>query len=255
MQKPWEERHRPPVIMGILNATPDSFYDGGSYAALPRAQQIFAEGGALIDIGGESTRPGAAAVPIEEEISRVIPALKAIKQQFPEAVISVDTYNFATARAALENGAKIINDVSALQDLRLAKLAADYGAKLVIMHARGRPQNMQSMTEYGDILKEIYDFFEDKISAAVSAGLPRESVILDVGLGFAKTTEQNWFLLENLNYFKPLSLPQLVGASRKKFTGGALDGSLKAAAFAAKNGAAILRVHDVAATKKMLEAL
>jgi dihydropteroate synthase len=245
--------------MGILNTTPDSFHDGGSYikfeAALNRAGQILKEGGQIIDIGGESTRPGSAPVSVAEEIKRTAPLIKEIRQKFPDAQISVDTYNYETAAAALEAGADIINDVSALRDIRLAALAAKRGARLVIMHARGTPQNMQTMCDYKDILAEIYEFFEIKIKEAAAAGMARGNIILDVGLGFAKTSEQNWFLLENLKYFTPLGLPQLVGASRKKFTGGSLELSLKAAATAAQNGAAILRVHDVAETKKMLEAL
>ena len=244
-------------IMGILNTTPDSFFDGGSYisvkAALKRAEQILREGGDIIDVGGESTRPGSLPVDTIEEVNRTAPAIKAIKQNFPDAIISIDTYNYGTALAALDCGAAIINDVSALKDRRLAALAARYKAKLVIMHARGTPQDMQKLTDYADILKEIYEFFENKIAVATAEGLPREDIILDVGLGFAKTKEQNKFLLENLQYFARLNLPQLVGASRKSFTGGTLEDSLKAAATAARGGAAILRVHDVAETKKLLE--
>ena len=249
-----------PILMGILNTTPDSFYDGGSYsartAALKRAGDILAQGGDIVDVGGESTRPGAAPVSVEEEIRRTAPLVKEIKQKFPNAQISIDTYNYETARAACEAGATIINDVSALKDIRLARLAArTKGAKLVIMHARGTPQNMQSMCDYKNILAEIYEFFEVKIKEAAAAGLARENIILDVGLGFAKTLEQNWFLLENLKYFAPLGMAQLVGASRKKFTRGVLELSLKAAKIAAQNGAAILRAHDVGDTKKMLGAL
>ncbi|MDR0734393.1 MAG: dihydropteroate synthase [Elusimicrobiota bacterium] len=249
-----------PILMGILNTTPDSFHDGGSYAAPPaalkRAHDILAQGAEIIDIGGESTRPGAAPVSVEEEIRRTAPLIKAIRQKFPAAQISIDTYNYETARAALEAGANIINDVSALKDAGLARLAArTKGAKLVIMHARGTPKNMQAMCDYKNILAEIYEFFEVKIKEAAAAGMARENIILDVGLGFAKTSEQNWFLLENLKYFSPLGLPQLIGASRKRFTGGSLELSLKAAEIASQNGAAILRVHDVIETKKMLEAL
>ena len=246
----------PPLLMGILNTTPDSFFDGGSYispeAALKRAEQILSEGGAVIDVGGESTRPGSLPVDTIEEIKRTAPVIKAIKQKFPAALVSIDTYNYGTALAALDSGAAIINDVSALKDRRLAALAARHKAKLVIMHTRGTPRDMHKLADYADILKEIYEFFENKIAIAAAEGLAREDIILDVGLGFAKTKEQNKFLLENLKYFARLNLPQLVGASRKSFTGGALENSLKAAATAARNGAAILRVHDVAETKKML---
>jgi len=245
--------------MGILNTTPDSFYDGGSYTtlekALARAGEILEQGAQIIDIGGESTRPGALPLSIAEEIKRTAPVIKAIRKQYSRAAISIDTYNYDTARAALDEGASIINDVSGLRDLRLARLAKTYNAKLVIMHTRGTPQTMNDMCDYQDILAEIYAFFEDKIQQASTCGLTRENLLLDPGLGFAKTKEQNWFLLENLNYFDDLKIPFLIAASRKRFTDKTLELSLKAAALAARANTAIIRAHDVAETAKFLEGL
>jgi len=245
--------------MGILNTTPDSFFDGGKYdslnAALSRAEEILAQGGDIIDVGGQSTRPGAAQITEEEETLRTTPVIKAIKENFKNALISVDTFNCDTAIKALQNGATIINDVSGLADIRLAQAAAQYNAKLVIMHMRGTPQGRQTQSDYKDILKEVKDFFEQKTALAVEAGLPKENIILDPGLGFAKTREQNWFLLENLPYFNALNMPLLIGASRKSFTDKTLELSLKAAEFAFKANAAILRVHDVKETKNFLEGL
>lgn len=246
-----------PLIMGILNTTPDSFFDGGKYTllenALKRAEEILSQGGDIVDVGGESTRPGSLNVSIKEEIERTLPVISEIKRLWPHTEISIDTYNRQTAEAALQEGATIINDISGLADLSLAKLAAQYNAKLVIMHMRGTPQNMQTMCHYDDILKEMHQFFEDKIKLAGEQGLSKSSIIIDPGLGFAKTKEQNWFVLENLNYFSGLNLPMLVGASRKSFTDKTLEKSLKAVDFALKANAAIVRVHDVKETKIFLE--
>lgn len=246
-----------PLIMGILNTTPDSFFDGGKYdnlqAAEARAQEILQQGGDIIDIGGQSTRPGAQVISDEQESARITPVIQAVKNKFTNAVISVDTFNRKTALAALQNGAAIINDVSGLADVYLAELAAKYNAKLVIMHLRGTPQGRQSQSEYKDILKEVKDFFEQKTALAISAGLPKENIILDPGLGFAKTREQNWYLLENLSYFNSLNMPLLIGASRKSFTDKTLELSLNAAKLAMKANAAILRVHDVKETKTVAE--
>lgn len=248
-----------PLIFGILNTTPDSFYDGGSYtllqAALKRADDIIKQGAQIVDIGGESTRPGASKVSAQEEITRTIPLIKEIKKLYPAALISIDTYNFETAKAALSAGACIINDISGLKNIRLAELAAEYKAKLVIMHMRGTPEDMQTLCGYNDILKEITEFFEERILAAVAAGLSGENIILDPGLGFAKTREQNWFILENLNYFKSLNMPMLIGASRKSFTDKTLEKSLLAAQYAAVSQAKYLRVHDVKETINFLEAI
>lgn len=248
-----------PAIMGILNCGPNSFYDGGKYVTLPsalaRARAIFEEGADIIDIGAVSTRPGSSLVAGEEETSLLIPVLKAVRKEYPKAQISVDTYNFETAQTALENGADILNDVSALKDERFLALAKHYKARLVIMHARGTPQTMQNLCAYNDILKEIYNFFTRKIELAKTFGVSRQQLILDIGLGFAKTREQNWFLLENMAHFKTLGAPLLAGASRKSFTDKTLELSLKAAKLALCGGADIIRVHDVKDTVNYLEGI
>lgn len=248
-----------PLIMGILNVTPDSFFDGGKYTNLPaaiaRAEQMLAEGADILDIGGESTRPGALTVESAEETKRIIPVIKEIKKRRRDAVISVDTYHYETALAALDEGASIINDISGLKDLRLADLAAKYKAKLVIMHIKGMPDTMQSFCDYKDIFKDISDFFEQKTALALQRGVSRENIILDIGLGFAKTREQNWLLLENISHFTKSGFPLLIGASRKSFTDKSLETSLKCAQTAARQGAAYLRVHDVKETLAALEAI
>lgn len=246
-------------LMGILNTTPDSFYDGGKYttlaAALKRAEDILKQGASIIDIGGESTRPGAQEVSQQEEFKRTIPVIRELKKTFPEAVFSIDTTNFDTALAAADEGVQIINDVSGLADPKLAGLAAAYNIKLVIMHTRGTPQTMQENCEYENILTDIFDFFRDKIKIALEQNLPKTNMILDIGLGFAKTREQNWQLLENLDFFKALDLPLLVGASRKSFTDYTLERSLEAAQLAWKAKVDFLRVHDVKETVEFLKVL
>ena len=246
-------------LMGILNTTPDSFYDGGKYttlaAALKRAEDILKQGASIIDIGGESTRPGAQEVAQQEEFKRTIPVIRELKKTFPEAVFSIDTTNFDTALAAADEGVQIINDVSGLADPKLAGLAAAYNIKLVIMHTRGTPQTMQENCEYENILTDIFDFFRDKIKIASEQNLPKTNMILDIGLGFAKTREQNWQLLENLDFFKALDLPLLIGASRKSFTDYTLERSLEAAQLAWKAKVDFLRVHDVKETAEFLKVL
>ena len=246
-------------LMGILNTTPDSFYDGGKYTTLPqalkRAEQIIKEGASIIDIGGESTRPGASKVPPQEEFKRTIPFIRELKRHFPQALFSIDTTNFDTALAAADEGVQIINDVSALADPKLAGLAAAYNIKLVIMHSRGNPQTMQENCEYENLLTDIFDFFKEKIKIATEQNLPKANIILDIGLGFAKTREQNWQLLENLDFFKALDLPLLVGASRKSFTDHTLELSLKAAKLAWQAKVDFLRVHDVKETADFLKVL
>lgn len=246
-------------LMGILNTTPDSFYDGGKYTtldnAVKRAEEILAQGASIIDIGGASSRPGASEVSLDEEFKRTIPVIRELKKRFPEAIYSIDTTNFDTALAAADEGVQIINDVSALADPKLAGLAAAYNIKLVIMHTRGTPQTMQENCKYDNILTDISDFFREKIEIAKAQNLPKTNIILDIGLGFAKTREQNWQLLENLDFFKALDLPLLVGASRKSFTDYSLESSLRAAALALKAKADYLRVHDVKETADFLKVL
>ena len=246
-------------LMGILNTTPDSFYDGGKYTTLPeavkRAEDILTQGANIIDIGGASSRPGADDVPVEEEFKRTIPVIRELKSHFPQAIFSIDTTNFDTALAAADEGVQIINDVSGLADPKLAGLAAAYNIKLVIMHTRGTPQNMQENCEYENLLADIFDFFKEKIALAKEQNLPKTNIILDIGLGFAKTREQNCQLLENLDYFKALDLPLLVGASRKSFTDYSLELSLKAAHLAWQAKTDYLRIHDVKETADFLKVL
>lgn len=234
------------TLMGILNTSPESFFDGAQVEITPKyilnkAQNLIAEGAGIIDIGGQSTRPGYTEIPAEEEIARTVPFIKLIKQEI-KAQISVDSYKLPVIKAALEAGANIVNDVSGLKDENIAKISADFGVKLVLMHS-GEVKNLESVAE----------FFKEKIKQAKTCGVKEENLILDVGLGFGKSAEENWFLLENLNYFDSFNLPILVGASRKRFTGKTLENSLKAAKLATKtNCPLILRVHEVKETKEAL---
>ncbi|ACC98188.1 Dihydropteroate synthase [Elusimicrobium minutum Pei191] len=250
-----------PLIMGILNVTPDSFFDGGKTAdPFVRASKLIEEGADIIDIGGESTRPGAEPVSFEDEKKRVIPVLKQIKAAYPKITISIDTYKPKIAKLAVEEGADIINDPSGLADPVMADIAASSDTKLVVMHTRGTPQNMDKLTEYADIVADIKNFFEKKIQECAREGLHTDNIILDPGFGFAKNKEQNFLLLKNISYYKSLGLPLLIGLSRKKFLAkegdtpaDRLEATLSANLYAAMNGADILRVHDVAETIKILE--
>jgi dihydropteroate synthase len=234
------------TLMGILNTSPESFFDGGQVKitqdyVLDKAQNLVTQGAGIIDIGGQSTRPGYTEITPEEEIQRTAPFIKLLKSKI-SAKISVDSYKLPVIKCALEAGADIVNDVSGLSDENIAKISADFGAKLVLMHS-GEVNNLENM----------YNFFKDKIKQAKKCGVKEENLILDIGLGFGKSTEENWFLLENLNYFDVFNLPMLVGASRKRFTGKTLENSLKAAKMATKiNCPLILRVHEVNETKEAL---
>jgi dihydropteroate synthase len=254
-----------PVLMGIVNVTPDSFSDGGLYdtteAAIARAAELAGAGAAIVDIGGESTRPGSDAVEVREEAARVIPVIKGVAGL--PAVISVDTRKASVARAAAEAGAKILNDVSALTyDRKSAQVAAETGMSVVLMHAQGEPKTMQDDPRYEDVVLEVFDYLEGRIAAAGQAGIPQSRIAADPGLGFGKTLAHNLALLEHTSLFHGLGVPLLIGASRKRFieglTGGAEPrsrepGSHAAAIAAASQGAQILRVHDVAGTSQALE--
>jgi len=253
-----------PLVMGILNVTPDSFSDGGDYfdreAALDRALQM--KGADLLDVGGESTRPGAPPVSQEEEERRVVPVIEHLAHRVG-VPISVDTYKAAVARRAVEAGAALVNDVSGLRmDPAMAGTVAELGAGLVVMHMRGDPRTMQSDTRYADLVGEIFRALEESVDRAVEAGVPRERVWVDPGIGFGKSAEQNLVLLRRLEEFRSLGCPVLVGASRKSFIGRTLgiedpkdrlEGSLAAAVVAVWNGARILRVHDVRATRRAVD--
>jgi len=256
----------PPLVMGILNVTPDSFSDGGAHlapeAAEARAREMAAEGADLIDLGGESTRPGAEPVPVEEELRRVLPALEAVRAAVA-LPISVDTSKAAVAREALRRGAVIVNDVTALRgDPEMARVAADAGAGVVLMHLRGTPRDMQRDPRYEDLLGEVTGFLRDATLRAVRAGIPEERIVIDPGLGFGKTAAHNWELIARLEELRALGRPILVGASRKAFLGalaGAPPGrrlvaSAAAAALIAARGAHVIRAHDVAATREAARA-
>ena len=254
-----------PLVMGVVNVTPDSFSDGGVLypdghpaRAVAHAEALLAEGADLLDVGGESTRPGAEPVAADEQLRRVLPVVEALASR---AVLSVDTTRPEVAAAALQRGAGIVNDVSGGADPALLELAAEHGAVYVLMHTRGTPAQMQSLAGYEDVVAEVYEFLADGLDRCAAAGLPADRVVLDPGIGFAKTPEHNLRLLGALRQFRGLGRPVLLGASRKSFLGAVLDdapvgqrleGSLACAALAAAQGVAILRVHDVAPTVRVV---
>lgn len=248
--------------MGILNVTPDSFSDGGLYfgteKAVERGLEIIAEGADIIDVGGESTRPGSDQIPAEEELSRVIPVIASLRKQ-TKCLISVDTTKSEVARAALDAGADIINDISSFRfDPAMSQLAAQREVPVVLMHMKGTPKTMQVNPYYKDILGEIRGFLEDRMKAAVDCGIKKERIILDPGIGFGKSCADNALLIKSLWFFESLGRPILVGVSRKSFIGKILDvpprdrleGTIAASLLSILHGAHILRVHDVAAVKR-----
>lgn len=216
-----------PLIMGVLNATPDSFSDGGKFvtleAAMAQVQVMVAAGANIIDVGGESTRPGAERVPLEEEQRRVIEVIRAIKSHY-KILVSIDTMNAATAVAAIEAGADIINDVSGgLADDAMFAVAAQSQKHIVISHWRGFSTEMDALNDYEHVARDVARELQERIDAALAAGVTREQIIIDPGLGFAKDAEQNWQLVANLNELEKLGYPILVGASRKRFIASTLD--------------------------------
>ena len=245
-------------IMGILNVTPDSFSDGGRFfdaeTAIAHARAMAAEGAAILDIGGESTRPGAEAVSADEELRRVMPVIERLRDDGP--ILSIDTCKAAVARAALEAGVHNVNDVTALAaDPEMAATAAEFGAGVVLMHMQGTPRTMQINPTYGDVIGDIADFFERRIERAVRAGISKAHIVLDPGIGFGKTLAHNLQILRRLGEFRRLGRPILVGPSRKSFIrmvlGGEpddrLEGTAAAVAAAVLAGASIIRAHDVRA--------
>ncbi len=253
-----------PIMMGILNVTPDSFYDGGRYhqadAALRQAEKMIAEGASIIDIGGMSSRPGAPIIETEEELRRVLPAIQKIKQRFPEIIISIDTVKAVVAQAAVEAGASVVNDISAGKlDVDLYPTVARLGVPYILMHMQGKPASMQDRPEYGDIKQEMLDFFVKEIEALTALGV--KDILIDPGFGFGKTLENNYDLLANLEVFRILQRAILVGVSRKsmiyKLLGvkpeAALNGTSALHLFALQKGAKILRVHDVGAANEVLQ--
>ena len=248
-----------PVVMGILNVTPDSFSDGGAYPdtaqAAARARQMVEEGAELIDVGGESTRPGAAAVDSETEISRVVPVIEAIRASC-DAVISIDTSKPEVMQAAVAAGAAFINDVRALREPGALEVAASLEVAVCLMHMQGQPRTMQDAPDYDDVVTDVAAFLGERVESCCRAGMARERLVIDPGFGFGKTLRHNLLLLNNLHRLTEFGLPVLVGISRKSMIGAILDravdqrlyGSLAAATISLMKGASIIRTHDVAPT-------
>lgn len=258
-----------PLVMGILNATPDSFSDGGRLRAeggsgvffisldktLVFAQKMLCDGAAIIDVGGESTRPGATAVSVQEELDRVIPVVEALTDRLG-ALVSVDTSTPQVMAEAASKGAVMINDVRALQRDGALEQAASLGVAVCLVHMKGEPVHMQLQPNYDDVVAEVFAFLEQRVADCLAAGIAKESLLIDPGFGFGKTLDQNFTLLRNLNHFRKIGVPLLVGVSRKSMIGNIvnkpagerLPGSLAAAFFAIMMGAKVIRSHDVAAT-------
>jgi len=250
------------LIMGILNVTPDSFSDGSLFfdadKAVEHAKRMANEGADIIDVGGESTRPNAEPVSEEEELKRVQPVIArlAIELDMP---ISIDTYKPRVAEECLKSGANLVNDITGLRSKEMLKTAAKYNVPVVIMHMKGTPKNMQQNPAYGDVVKEIKEFFIDRICEAEKAGI--KNIIIDPGIGFGKTTEHNLQILKRLSELKELGCPILIGTSRKSFIGNVtglpvnarLEGTLVSVAIAIMNGANIVRVHDVKECRKAVQ--
>lgn len=254
-----------PRIMGIVNVTPDSFSDGGRNAgtesAIAHGLQLAAEGADILDIGGESTRPGSDVVPLDEELDRVIPVIEGLRAKL-DIRISIDTRKAEVMRRAAQAGADIINDVSALSyDPDAAAVAADSGLPVILMHAQGDPKTMQEAPRYGDVLLDVFDYLDRRVAAAEAAGIPRAKIVADPGIGFGKTLAHNLELMAGLSLFHGLGVPLLLGASRKRFIGSLtgidvaadrVHGSVGAALAGIAQGTHIVRVHDVKATRDAL---
>jgi len=255
------------LIMGVLNITPDSFSDGGRFfewtRAVEQGRRLAEEGADILDVGGESTRPGSRPVPEEEELRRVIPVIEALRPKI-SIPISIDTRKAAVADRALESGAEMVNDISALRfDEGMAEVVSRRKVPVVLMHMRGRPETMQADTHYDDLIGEIRGFFQERIDYAVSRGISRDRIILDPGIGFGKSVEEkhNLILLKELRSFRVLGQPLMIGTSRKAFLGRILDlppeereeGTLATVAVAIQNGANIVRVHEVRRTRRAVQ--
>lgn len=253
-----------PLVMGIVNTTPDSFFDGGRLdsvaSAAAFAQKLLLDGADLLDIGGESTRPGSESISLTAELARVIPLINQIRASFVQP-ISVDTTKPKVALAAIRSGADIINDVRGLTDPEMLKVVADSDVGLVIMHMQGMPKTMQQAPAYEDVVAEVHDFLSDRVEAALAAGIARDRVAIDPGIGFGKSTEHNRRLLRHLDRFESIGCPILVGTSRKGFlgtvTGRSVNdrgaASVASALASAVGGASVVRVHDVAATRDAIK--
>jgi dihydropteroate synthase len=256
-----------PVLVGVLNVTPDSFSDGGDFLdhdrAATHAAAMLDEGARIVDVGGESTRPGSERVTPEEEARRVLPVVERILAERPGAIVSIDTYRAGIAEAALEAGARVINDVSALRgDPRMAGVVADARCPVILMHMLGEPKTMQQNPRYGDVVREVREFLAKRAEHAVAAGVEEDRIILDPGIGFGKTLEHNLALLNHLDSIVELGFPVLVGASRKSFLGRItgveearerLFATVATTVLAYERGATLFRVHDVRANREALD--
>jgi dihydropteroate synthase len=253
-----------PKVMGIVNVTPDSFSDGGKFAAtnlaVEHALKLAAEGADILDIGGESTRPNATPVGLQEELDRVIPVIEALAKQV-NIPLSIDTYKPQVMQAAINAGANMVNDVRALQEHGAMEIVAKSNVGVCLMHMQGTPQTMQDNPHYNDVVNDVSAFLAERLQASIDAGIVRDRILLDPGFGFGKTREHNITLLQNLESFASLGQPLLVGLSRKsvlgQMTGNDVDArlyaSIAASVLAAQKGAKILRVHDVKATVEALK--
>jgi len=253
------------VIMGVLNLTPDSFYDKGRYSqkekALARVEEMIYQGADLVDVGGESTRPRATRVSVEEELRRVIPAIDRIKGLF-QVPVSIDTYKARVAQKAIEAGADMVNDISGLKfDPEMKQVVAEYKVPLVVMHIKGTPRDMQDNPHYGSLMGEIVSYLAESIRIAREAGIDEEKIVIDPGIGFGKTVKHNLEIIKKLSELKSLGRPILIGVSRKSFIGNILnlplrerlEGSLAATCLAVSQGARIVRTHDVKETRRVVD--
>ena len=255
-----------PCVMGILNVTPDSFSDGGKYlrpeAAVAQALQMVEAGAAIVDVGGESTRPGAASVSVQEELDRVVPVIEALAARL-EIPISIDTSKVEVMRDAVQAGAGLINDVNAFRGEGALQQAAESGVPVCLMHMQGQPRSMQQAPAYRSVLEEVKAFLGERIAACIDHGIPRQSILIDPGFGFGKTLEHNLALLRHLDVLEELGCPLLAGLSRKSMLGTLtcrepaqrVAASVAAAVLAVERGASIVRVHDVAETVDALKVL
>jgi dihydropteroate synthase len=252
-------------VMGVVNVTPDSFSDGGLWldpaAAIAHGLELVEDGAAILDVGGESTRPGSDPVDVDEERRRVLPVLEGLRREAPEALLSVDTRKAAVAADALDAGADVVNDIAAGADPEMFGVVARAGAGIVLMHMKGEPKTMQVDPTYDDVVAEVRSFLAQRIAAAVAAGIGRDRLCVDPGIGFGKTLVHNLELLHAIDTFRDLGAPVLAGVSRKRFVGelsGALDpgdrleGTLGAVAWCASRRIELVRVHDVAAVVRLL---
>ncbi|MBZ4663174.1 MAG: folP [Caloramator sp.] len=259
-------------VMGILNATPDSFYSNsrvsGVEEGVKRALEMIKNGADIIDVGGESTRPGSEPIGLDEELNRVIPLIEGIRRENKEILISVDTYRAETAKKAIEAGADIINDISGMTfDKDMVRVVKDYNVPIIIMHIKGTPKNMQQNPQYENVLKEVKEYFKERIEYAIKNGISKDKIIIDPGIGFGKTYEHNIELIKNIEFFNDLEVPVLLAVSRKSSIGIALgnvppeerlEGTIAVTCYASMKNIHIIRVHDVLENKRalmMMEAL